>query len=44
MVVGQKTRFWIPAKLAYGDAALYGGPSGMVVYDVELLEIQPASP
>ena len=44
MVEGQHTRFWIPAKLAYGDAGLYGGPTGPVIYDVELLEIRHPEP
>lgn len=37
MVPGEKTRFWIPERLAYkgqGD-----GPRGMLVFDVELLAI-----
>ncbi|MEZ5291495.1 MAG: FKBP-type peptidyl-prolyl cis-trans isomerase [Vicinamibacterales bacterium] len=33
MVVGEKTRFWIPEKLAYKGA----DPSGTLVFDVELL-------
>ena len=42
MVVGEKTRFWIPAELAYGDTPMRpGGPSGQLVFDVELLEITP---
>jgi FKBP-type peptidyl-prolyl cis-trans isomerase len=37
MVVGEKTRFWIPAKLAYaGDRSR---PQGMLVFDIELLSI-----
>jgi FKBP-type peptidyl-prolyl cis-trans isomerase len=40
MVVGDKARFWIPGKLAYGDAPSRPGvPSGMLVFDVELLDI-----
>ena len=39
MVVGQKTRFWIPAEMAYKDKP--GRPQGMLVFDVELLEIDP---
>ena len=35
MVVGEKTRFWIPEKLAYKGQG--GAPSGMLVFDVELL-------
>jgi len=38
MVVGEKRRFWIPAKLAYGDNPGKGLPCGMLLYDVELLE------
>jgi peptidylprolyl isomerase len=33
MVVGEKTRFWIPEDLAYKGAA----PTGMLVFDVELI-------
>ena len=41
MVVGEKTRFWIPAGLAYGDKPQRpGAPSGMLVFDIELLNIQ----
>lgn len=36
MVEGEKTRFWIPAKLAYGNEA--GKPQVMLVFDVELLD------
>ena len=39
MTVGEKRRFWIPADLAYGDSAGGGRPSGMLVFDVELLGI-----
>ena len=40
MVVGEKRRFWIPAGLAYGDTPRRpGGPSGLLVFDVELLGI-----
>jgi peptidylprolyl isomerase len=40
MVVGEKRRFWIPANLAYGDTPRRpGGPSGLLVFDVELLGI-----
>lgn len=38
MTVGEKTRFWIPAKLAYGNEK--GKPQGMLVFDIELLEIK----
>ena len=39
MVEGEKRRFWIPAKLAYGENPGPGIPSGMLVFDVELLGI-----
>ena len=39
MVEGEKRRFWIPAKLAYGEHPRGGAPSGMLVFDVELLKI-----
>lgn len=39
MVVGEKRRFWIPGKLAYGDAKRPGRPSGQLTFDVELLEV-----
>jgi peptidylprolyl isomerase len=40
MVEGEKTRFWIPAELAYGNNPGSGGPSGQLTFDIELLEIQ----
>lgn len=41
MKVGETTRFWIPASLAYGEKpARPGAPSGMLVFDVELISIQ----
>jgi peptidylprolyl isomerase len=40
--VGDKMRFWIPDELAYKGAP--GRPQGMLVFDIELLEIKaPAS-
>jgi len=39
MLVGEKRRFWIPADLAYGENPGGGRPGGMLVFDVELLEI-----
>ena len=38
MVVGEKRRFWIPEQLAYQGSP--GAPQGMLVFDVELLEIK----
>ena len=38
MVEGEKTRFWIPAKLAYGNDKTK--PQGMLVFDVELVDIK----
>jgi len=40
MVEGEKRRFWIPAELAYGKNPPPGAPAGMLVFDVELLEIK----
>ncbi len=40
MVEGEKTRFWIPGNLAYGDNPRPGAPAGMLVFDVELLKIK----
>ena len=40
MKVGQRMRFWIPGKLAYGDTpSRPGAPAGTLVFDVELLKI-----
>ena len=36
MFEGEKTRFWIPEKLAYGGKS---APYGMLVFDVELIKI-----
>jgi len=38
MVVGETRRIWIPEDLAYGGRP--GRPAGMLVFDVELLEIK----
>jgi peptidylprolyl isomerase len=38
MVVGEKRRIWIPEELAYGGRE--DRPKGMLVFEVELLEIQ----
>jgi FKBP-type peptidyl-prolyl cis-trans isomerase len=42
MVQGEKTRFWIPEELAYKGRP--NAPAGMLVFDVELLEIEGSSP
>ncbi len=39
MSVGEKTRFWIPQDIAY--AGMPGKPAGMLVFDVELFEVEP---
>jgi FKBP-type peptidyl-prolyl cis-trans isomerase len=39
MVEGESRRFWIPAKLAYGENPPPGAPAGMLVFDVELIKI-----
>jgi FKBP-type peptidyl-prolyl cis-trans isomerase len=39
MVVGEKRRFWIPEELAYKGKP--GAPAGMLVFEVELLDITP---
>ena len=47
MVVGEKTRFWIPAELAYGETPRRpGAPAGRLVFDIELFNIKepPAPP
>lgn len=45
MPVGSKYRFWIPAKLAYGEQAPpMIGPNQMLIFEVELLDIvKPAA-
>ena len=40
MVVGEKTRFWIPGNLAYDNSPRPGAPKGMLVFDIELLSIK----
>lgn len=40
MVEGEKTRFWIPGKLAYGDEPKRpGAPAGQLTFDIELISI-----
>jgi len=38
MVEGEKTRFWIPQRIAYDGQV--GMPMGMLVFDVELITIE----
>jgi FKBP-type peptidyl-prolyl cis-trans isomerase len=38
MVEGEKTRFWIPSRLAYGNDRTK--PQGMLVFDIELVDIK----
>jgi FKBP-type peptidyl-prolyl cis-trans isomerase len=38
MVIGEKRRFWIPESLAYNGQP--GAPPGMLVFDIELLDIK----
>jgi peptidylprolyl isomerase len=40
MTPGQKLRLWIPQELAYAGQS--GRPQGMLVFDVELVEVVPA--
>jgi peptidylprolyl isomerase len=41
MVEGEKTRFWIPGPLAYGDKPTRAGaPAGMLVFDIELIKFK----
>jgi FKBP-type peptidyl-prolyl cis-trans isomerase len=42
MTAGEKRRFWIPQELAYNGAP--GRPAGMLVFDVEMLEVDPSPP
>ncbi|HXU46692.1 MAG TPA: FKBP-type peptidyl-prolyl cis-trans isomerase [Thermoanaerobaculia bacterium] len=42
MVAGEKRRLWIPAKLAYEGVA--DRPQGMLVFDVELLDVLRVPP
>eukprot|EP00440_Ansanella_granifera_P067070 gb/GFBE01072736.1/.p1 GENE.gb/GFBE01072736.1/~~gb/GFBE01072736.1/.p1 ORF type:complete len:235 (+),score=60.09 gb/GFBE01072736.1/:1-705(+) len=48
MTPGEKRRFWIPGKLAYGTfedadevAVQYGPPLGDLVYDIEFVKVVP---
>lgn len=40
MVVGEKRRVWIPSDLAYGNNPSPGDPAGMLVFEIELLDIK----
>ena len=40
MVVGEKRRFWIPGPLAYDNSSDPDRPKGMLVFDIELIEIK----
>jgi FKBP-type peptidyl-prolyl cis-trans isomerase len=44
MIIGEKRRFWIPGHLAYGEpsgpARPGDPPKGMLVFDIELLDIR----
>ncbi len=39
MLVGEKRRMWVPEELAYKGKP--GAPAGMLVFDIELLDITP---
>lgn len=39
MVVGEKRKLWVPARLAYGESPPSGAPVGDLTYEVELEEI-----
>jgi peptidylprolyl isomerase len=40
MVPGEKRRLWVPASLAYANDP--AGPQGMLIFEVELIEVNPA--
>ncbi|HEU4534409.1 MAG TPA: FKBP-type peptidyl-prolyl cis-trans isomerase [Polyangiaceae bacterium] len=42
MVVGEKRRFWVPARLAYTEHPFRKAPAGDLVFDVELLMVKPS--
>jgi peptidylprolyl isomerase len=40
MVAGEKRRFWIPGSLAYDNSPRPDAPRGMLVFDIELLDVR----
>lgn len=38
MTRGEKRRFWIPARLAYGSNPGPGQPAGELIFDIELID------
>ena len=41
MVDGEKSRFWSPSTLAYGEPPMRpGAPGGPLVFDIELIGVQ----
>ncbi len=40
MVAGEQRRFWIPPELAYKNSRRPGAPQGMLVFDIELIQIK----
>lgn len=38
MTRGEKRRFWVPSRLAYGDDPGLGKPGGDLVFDIELID------
>lgn len=40
MVLGEKRRFWIPGPLGYDNIDRPGSPKGMLVFEIELLDIK----
>jgi peptidylprolyl isomerase len=39
LVEGEKRRFWLPGNLAYVTSSRPGAPTGMLVFDIELIRI-----
>jgi FKBP-type peptidyl-prolyl cis-trans isomerase len=44
MVAGEKRRLWIPQSLTFGDTPPPGAPAGMLVCDMQLIDIKKAPP